>query len=519
MGKKRKRTRPKSRTVEAVHKPAEVVDLDSRRALAVAASPPQGRVVPRQTVNLWDRAPDSELTFSQVASIIDGAKEGTLEPFADLTRRMLQTDAHLKSVVETRTLPVAGARWELAPAEVDESDQALAKLAADFATHAMSEIPHLDRTSGVMLEGGNGNGYAASEIIWARKRGAWMPSHLDPLHPRRFRYSDTFELALYDDGRIARAVQAGEVEGKLIPVRGGQGLQLQADKFVVFEPMSVHDFPSASGLYMTCARAYWIKSWVQKYWLGGAEIGGNPRLVGTLPQNADQGVRDELFNALEDMAADGILVVREGTSVDFMDPTLKPEVWQSLFQVCNEEMSKAWLGSTLNVEVGDTGGNRALGESQADTTIRPRLERDGRGWWEAIERDLLTPLFRFNAHLFGGRIPPMPRGRFILVEEQGSDAAFALAADHETVRNDEVRVRAGLEPLGGEWGSAIAKRPVAAPSGFGMAAEPVAEVATSDPFPRPWDQARRAAGRHGAAPTLAKRTKAKPSGSSGPRRS
>jgi hypothetical protein len=218
-----------------------------------------------------------------------------------------------------------------------------------------------------------------------------------------------------------------------------------------------------------------VKSWITKFWLSGAEVAGNPRLVGRLPdQAASADVADALYQALNDLSADGVGVLKGESNIEVLrvEAQGSGSVWETLIKRCDAAISKAVLGSTINVEVGEGGGNRALAESQGDITITPRLQRSARLVCNTIERDLFGPFLEFNRHRYGGLVP-VPSMNLVLYEAQAEIDQLAVASG--VVRVDELRQSRGLEPLGENAGGNEMIRPAAsAPAAFTAPVVPVA---------------------------------------------
>jgi phage gp29-like protein len=443
---------------------SNVVSLDEARTaylrtladVAGLARPETGQRTPRPSVSRWDRGRLTELSLDRLTGILRKAEDGDTEELADLWLRMLKTDAHLHSVWESRTAPVYSARWETLPADVDPSRVALAKRAADGCGEAMRQVDDLPTVLAALLNA-RGVGFAVAEIVWRRGTllgvPAWVPA-LIPIHSRRFRFSDCFEVGLYDDGRAVGALRKAGWHVDELQSRGACIARLPASKYVVHQPVGIHDYPTATGLVHSVARWWWVKQAVTKYWLSGAEMGANPRLIGKILQNAVNTTRDELHADLEALGGDGVIVLNEGVDVQIHEGKAKAssEVWDTLLKRMNAEMSKDVLGSTLNVEIDSSGGNRAASESQADITIRPRQQQDQAQMWASIKRDVFTWIVRFNPHLFP-QGTPIPNGRSVLVEETaGIDQ---LAVDSGAVRVDELRSSRGLPLIGGEAGQAF----------------------------------------------------------------
>lgn len=422
--------------------------LAPKREIASLAYVPRGRSIPDPSVLYGYRSQYSEIGFGRLTSILEAADRGNTVEWSELCDRMLRTDPHLFSVYESRLSPVAGARWTLEPGQ---GDPELAQRAADDCRAMLESLPDLERTLKTILHA-LGVGYSVHEIVWQEpseiRSGVVRPKELAWVHPRRFRFDDHYRIYLYDDG-LAAMRAAGD---QLVTSSNGAGLRLSASKYVVHIPQAVPTYAPTSGLLQVIARYWWIKQWGLKYWLSGAALAGNPRAIGKYPQEATPEAKAELRNALEALSADGVLTLSSDNQIDFVSALTQgvTSVWDRMIQICDAGMSKALIGSTLNVEIGDTGGNRAAAESQFDTTTLPRAEADGRALWSTLERDLFTPFLTFNADRYGGVVPPIPRGRFVLYEEPTQVDDLIVSARAVTV--DELRSSRGLEPFGPEKG-------------------------------------------------------------------
>jgi hypothetical protein len=456
----------------AVGPGAEILSLAAMRerheqdAVVLAAAsghnPELGQRTPQPTINRWTRAGNTDLTIGDVASILRAGEEGETRRLADLWLRMLKTDAHLASVWLSRINPVASSRWELSPGEGPESTAAAARRLRDACEEALRRLGNLEPVFTRQL-GALGPGYSVAEIVWGRARllgiPGWAPAKIKPVHARRFQFSDDFEVGLYDEGT---AVSRLEVEGfDVTPIRGRGGVmaRLPAGKYLVHQPPTIDDYPTATGLVHPIARWWWAKQVVTKYWLGGAELAANPRLIGRLAQLANKVAADDLAAGLESLAGDGVIMLRGESNVEIVpgQGTAATSVWETLAKFLDAAISKVVLGSTLNVEIGDTGGNRAAAESQGETTIDPRKEQDGAQLWATWQDQLFTFIRDFNPHLFPPDTP-LPIGDFVFAEPPVEVDQPMI--DSGWLKVDQLLVSRGLPPLGGEAGEAFLPRPV-----------------------------------------------------------
>src|SRR5690606_22511896 len=199
------------------------------------------------------------------------------------------------------------------------------------------------------------------------------------------------------------------------------------------------------------ARWWWVKQQVTRYWLAGAEIGANPRIIGEMTQDAAGVTMNEFLSQLESLAADGIAITRNGTKITIHPGVAQStsEVWETLYRRMDLAMSKVVLGSTLNVEIDSTGGNRAAAESQDQVTTRPRQQQDAAQMWASIERDLFRWVIKFNPHIFPPGTP-VPRGRSIIVQEYVT--IDQLAVDSGVIKVNQLPQSRGLPPLASEIG-------------------------------------------------------------------
>ena len=427
--------------------------------------------------------------LSEIASILKRAEDGDTEGLADLWLHMLKTDAHLRSVWDTLVGPVASANWELAPApDVPAAEQEAAERAAQGCEEAMRAVDIEEQ----MLADLNatGLGYAVSEVFWTRGtilgRGAWVP-RVEPIHGRRFAFSNDYEIGLYDNGRAVTDLRDDGWDVEELNGRGRRMARLPAGKYIVHQPREISDYPTSTGLVFSLARWWWAKQVTAQYGLSSAETFANPRVVGYLSQFADETVVEEMLEGLETLAADGTMLARGESRVEVLDSKGEgaARTWDMLWRRLDDAMSKLVLGSTLNVEIGESGGNRAAAESQADQTIAPRQERAAAQVWRTWRRDLLTYIVRFNPEIFGQRCP-VPVGRSNLAEDPVEVDELVVSTGYVTV--DQVLESRGLPPIGGEIGDSYVKPP-AVPRAFSDAPR---EVAAPDPFAasrRPWDEA------------------------------
>jgi phage gp29-like protein len=431
-----------------------------------------------------------ELAWGTVQGILKSAEIGYTQQWVDLCKRMLKSDAHLFSTYLTYVNAIAAARREVRPRQVPAQYIEVAQRAADDCALMLEQLPNIERTIAEMVDA-DFVAFSVHEIMWEPRGERVVPTGLTWLHQRRFRYGDNFELFLWDDGQaVARARELGlEVPSD----RALYGMPLSRDKYVVHFPQMVPDYRTSGGILMSCVRDWWVKSWVTKYALSGAEVAGNPRIIGRLPEAAPPEVQQALFDAITALAGDSVGVLRGETELTVLDAKVSSDggVWETILKRADAAMSKAVLGSTLNVEVGDTGGNRALGESQKETTTGPRWARSAASLANTIESQLFRPFLEMNRHRYGGMVL-VPSLTLHIVEDEPAVDELAVNAGIVTV--DELRRSRKLEPLGAERGGDRLVSIAAPTTPFSAAQEAPAALPLAS-SPKPWARAMSIAGR------------------------
>lgn len=389
------------------------------------------RIEPRP-LNRFGRRNYGSITPGLLQSILREVEQGQLENWADLCAYIVRTDAHVHAVYGTRIAAVAGAEYSIEPGVKGDP---LAEQAAQFVAEQMESTPDVERTFSDMLNA-VGLGWSIQEHVWSRRAGLWItrPAYI---HPRECRFADdwTLEVRSADTGEY---ILCNDYPGK----------------FVVHVPRPVSDVPNLTGELLAVAWEWLFKRWSRKFQLTALERFASPFIYGEVPPNSEGNVRSELLSVLQSFSTDQVAVFEAGTGVKLLEAASRGsgDAWQSAIDNINNEITKALLGSTLNTEIGASGGNRAAAESQADNTMLPRAKSDAMRLAGTVERDWFGPLLTFNAHVFGA-IPPTPKLVFKLqAEELPEIDQLALTAKVVTI--DELRTSRGLDPWGPEKGGA-----------------------------------------------------------------
>lgn len=437
--------------------------------LALRSVSPQVRD-PASLEQQWSGTPSISQWIASVSTerqrewaTIDGwirqAKLGTTEFFADFATTMLEQDDALASVYRTYTATLGAAKRTIT-VDPTAAEPDIAAEQARWCEAMLAGFEEIDRII-TLLAGADYMGWSVFEILWERRGPFMMPVGLVWIHPDRIRWTQRFEPYLWDRGLAwQRARDLGlkfvQVGAEPDAIGGGvndmMGIGLVVGKFVVHTPMVLPTYPMASGLAMAAVRAFYKKKWATVFELGAAEIAGSPRMLGKMTEQSNVTARNELFDALKSLSADSVGVVSGGSDIEILDPHAEGSggTFDNIQTKSDASYSKLFLGSTLNVEVGDTGGNRALGESQKDTTIVPRWRACATSIASTFRTQLFKPALEANRHLWGGRVyPPIMD---IVISENVPEITSDMLSAGVKVTQDEARASLGLPPLGPDRG-------------------------------------------------------------------
>ena len=376
------------------------------------------------------------ITPDALQSILRSAELGDMERFAELAEEML-TDPHVSGVYTTFVRGITESELVIEASQEGERAEAIAR----FVSAAWSKVER----SGEMLDHllhGEGVFAGVVEQRWTRATvlgsQAWVPSAHERVSPRDVAFGPSWDLMVRiweDDSYAHRWVRIDDDPRRWIAhTPGSVGLPLHR-----------------SGVLMACAWPWLFKRWGTAFRQQALERLASPSVVGTVNANALDEVREKFRDALENLAANGAMVIEDGQAVEIIEASRSgSEEWSSAIRHYEDEITKAILGSVLATEGGDAGGNRALGAVQVDSTIVPRLESAAKKLGETLLEQWVRPLLAVNRRIVGDN-PPEPAIRFAVRQApQPEIEQLHVLAGAVTV--NELRASIGLPPLSPEDG-------------------------------------------------------------------
>lgn len=204
---------------------------------------------------------------------------------------------------------------------------------------------------------------------------------------------------------------------KLLRLNNFEGTTLPKYKYLLIQHNATFANPYGKSLLSKCLWPVAFKKADMTFWMMFAEVYGMPKYVGKTAGGKGSPQFDELFESLEGLIQDGVMVIDETSSVDGLNPatTTNIDIYKNMIELCNSEISKIWLSETLTTEIGDTGSyaasNTHANVAKLVTKFDARLCE--KGW-----KDLFKWIINFN-------FPDVNVPELILYEAQDVDRPLA----------------------------------------------------------------------------------------------
>ncbi len=366
---------------------SRVVNAVRRRGDEVERPRP-GQVVQPLAADRWREYPADGLTPSRLIAILRSADEGDVGQAMALFEQMEEKDPHLYSVANTRRLAVTGLRWQIVSAA--EMTEGVDRAAADeAAAHCREVLAGIERFDEVLqhLSLAMGRNIALAENVWEADGEGLRLVDMVPVH---------FDRLAFDEMGSPRVLTADE------PF---EGMALPPNKFVVHTPHAVSGHPMRGGLLRASGIAYLGKYFAMKDWMVFAEVFGMPVRIARYEPSATPEEKRELLTMLQSLGSDAAGIFSKAVELQLLEAGrgAVPPPFENICDFFNRELSKAWLGQTLTVELQSGGGGSNATGPRVHNEVRLDLRQDdivkeGR----TIRRDVLGPIARMR---FGADAP------------------------------------------------------------------------------------------------------------------
>jgi phage gp29-like protein len=267
-------------------------------------------------------------------------------------------------------------------------------------------------------------GYSVLELIWDASAGQAMVADLNWVHPKKITFHESLTPRVLTEEN---------------PVAGEAMLPF---KWIYHRYKARSGYDTRAGIMRVCAWMYLFKNYDVKDWVGFAEVFGKPLRLGKYDAGASKEDKEALSLAVRSLGADAAGIISKATEIEFVEAKLSGSlnIYQSLADFCDAQMSKAILGQTLTSDSGSKGsGSYALGSVHNE--VRGDLTRaDAKALSRTISQQLIAPVVGFNF----GWDAPMPRYEQRWEEPEDLEAVgrvYQVAADLIDISQEHVSER------------------------------------------------------------------------------
>jgi len=345
---------------------------------------PETREIAVTTVrDRWSNYPSQGLTPQKLAAIFKEADGGDVYRQSELFEEMEEKDTHLFSELQTRKNAVLGLDYDIIP----YSESAEDKKISEFCGDVIFNLPDFEEALLDLLDA-LGKGYSLSESLWEIDGSKAIITGLRWIHAKR--------AVFYERGAAdpqAKSFEAPKVTTAAEPFNGEE---MPPFKLVYHRYKARSGYDTRAGVLRVCAWMYLFKNYSLKDWVAFAEVFGMPLRLGKYEPGAGREEKDALITAVRSLGSDAAGIISKNTEIEFVE-TMKNagtnNLYETLANFCNKEMSKAILGQTATTE----GTPGKLGNEGAQDKVRSDLiKADAEALARTMRFQVLRPLAGYN---------------------------------------------------------------------------------------------------------------------------
>lgn len=319
----------------------------------------------------------------------------------------IERDTHAFSMLQKRRKALIARAWEVEPG----GDRPIDKQAAELVEEILRALP-FDRITEDLLDA-TLKGFAVSEIEWERDGTVIRPRRIVAHNQRRFVFGPDWKPRL------------------LTWTQMREGIALPDRKFIIHRVGVKGNNPYGLGLG---TRLFWPVLFKREgitFWLHFLEKFAGPTIVGKTPYGMMTDAQLQLLNTLVSARTASAITVPIGTDVEFLEASRSGSVsYEQFLAYWDRQIAIGTTGETLTTQVGETGGNRALGEVHQEQ-LEILADSDGDLLADTLRETLVRWIVEYN---LPGAEPPSiwrvrPKNEKAEAETRSAKAGAAEATD------------------------------------------------------------------------------------------
>ena len=330
------------------------------------------------------------LTPDKVAPIFRAADQGDVSKQAQLFEQLLEKDGHLLSEWPKRVNAIASQYldWQLSPATDSQRDLDV----VNFIERYVLDSPVWHKYK-IGQQYAVGYGYSGLEPVWDMSANQAVIRDFLPVEPRLLSFSDPATGYLTD-------------WPYLVTDEHPEGIEIHPRGLILHKTGGMFGHAARCGVFRTVVWMIVFKHFAIKDWWTFSELCGIPLRIGYYDSGSSEEDRATLERALANLGVDMYALISRGTKIEFEEAAAKvtgADLWKEQTDFCNNEISKALVGSSAFSEAGKS-GSYAL--HTLETGVRADLTlADAQATAATDLEQWIAPLVEINF----GRDTPVPR--------------------------------------------------------------------------------------------------------------
>ncbi len=308
----------------------------------------------------------------------------------------VERDPHIKAVLDSARLNVAGMKWDITahlnPGEEEPSQRNQA--VADATKHALEGTGHFPQHL-FNLMGALGLGFSVSEIIWEVKNNEVIPKNLLNRPPRRFQFD-----------AVNRTLRLRSIQNPYY------GDPLPDKKFIVHRVSNQWENPFGDAMDQSLYWMWLFKRTVLKFWMQHEQVAAAPVPIVQHPASANKELKSEALSIAQMIRNGAYGRIPDNFEIlwaESKNAMAAGESYQMFIRTMNDEISKCVNGQTLTAEASSMvgTGSRALGAVHQVTQNQRDVFRA-----ETLAATLNSTLIKWYVDFNFGNVEGYPVFRF-----------------------------------------------------------------------------------------------------------
>jgi len=374
--------------------------LDKNGRPIKASKTPPRRPLPAAPINRSHRDyVATGLTPEGIAPVFRAADGGDLSAQAQLFEQLLEHDGHLVSEYTKRVNAINSQYldWQLTPASDSQRDLDVVNYIEKYFLNHPSWSDYKKAQQSAV-----GYGYAAIEAIWETSEGYWWIKEFRGREHNEFTYTNPETGYLLDWPLIITDDEP-------------MGVPFDPDSLILHTSCGLIGHAARSGVFRPVTYMIVFKHFSVKDWWTFSELCGIPLRVGYYEDGASDEDLSTLQRALENLGIDMYALISRGTEIEFKEAAAKTssaEIWEGQVRLCNDEISKAVVG-TAGFSDPSKAGSYAM--HTVETGVRADLTlADAEATAVTDREQVIAPLVRFR---FGPDVP-LPEYKVVFKKQE-----------------------------------------------------------------------------------------------------